>query len=36
MNIIEKVLFKYGLDLSVRAEALSIDIFVDIANNLTK
>ena len=32
---IESVLHKYGYDLSVRAEALSIDIFVDISNNLT-
>lgn len=31
---IEKVLNKYNLDLSVRAEALPIEIFVDIANNL--
>lgn len=31
---IEKVLNKYGFDSSVRAEALSIEIFVDIANNL--
>ena len=31
---IEEVLKKYNLDLSVRAEALPIDIFVDIANNL--
>lgn len=36
LSVIEKVLFKYGFDLSVRAEALSIDIFVDISNNLTK
>ena len=36
LSIIENVLSKYGYDLSVRAEALSIDIFVDIANNLTK
>lgn len=36
LSIIEKVLSKYGYDLSVRAEALGIDIFVDIANNLTK
>ena len=36
LNIIEGVLSKYGYDLSVRAEALSIDMFVDIANNLTK
>ena len=34
LNIIETVLNKYGYDLSVRAENLSIDIFVDIANNL--
>ena len=31
---IEKVLKKYNFDLSVRAEQLSIEIFVDIANNL--
>lgn len=31
---IQHVLFKYDLDLSVRAESLSIDIFADIANNL--
>lgn len=36
LEIIEKVLSKYGYDLSVRAEALSIDIFIDISNNLTK
>ena len=36
LSIVESVLSKYGYDLSVRAEALSIDIFVDIANNLTK
>jgi 16S rRNA (adenine1518-N6/adenine1519-N6)-dimethyltransferase len=36
LNIIESVLSKYGYDLSVRAEALGIDIFVDISNNLTK
>ena len=36
LDIIESVLSKYGYDLSVRAEALGIDIFVDIANNLTK
>ena len=36
LDIIEKVLRKYGYDLSVRAEALGIDIFVDISNNLTK
>lgn len=31
---VEEVLKKYNLDLSVRAEQLSIEIFVDIANNL--
>ena len=31
---INKVLNKYGYDVSVRAEQLSIDIFVDITNNL--
>lgn len=36
LDIIESVLSKYGYDLSVRAESLGIDIFVDIANNLTK
>ena len=36
LSIVESVLSKYGYDLSVRAEALSIDIFVDMANNLTK
>ena len=36
LSKIESVLGKYGYDLSVRAENLSIDIFVDISNNLTK
>ncbi len=31
---IEKILTKYDKDLSVRAEALPIEVFVDIANNL--
>lgn len=34
LMIIDNVLKKYDLDLSVRAEQLSIDIFVDIANNI--
>ena len=34
LNKIESVLKKYNFDLSVRAEQLSIDIFVDIANSL--
>ena len=32
--IIEKVLNKYGFDLSVRAENLSLDVYVDIVNEL--
>lgn len=36
LEIIENVLKKYNLDLSVRAEALSVDIFIDIANELNK
>ena len=31
---IELILKKYNMNLSVRAEAISIEIFVDIANNL--
>ena len=34
LDKISSVLAKYNLDLSVRAENLSIEIFVDIANNL--
>ena len=34
LKIIEQVLKKYNFDLSVRAEQLSIEVFVDIANNL--
>ena len=36
LDKIETVLKRYGYDLSVRAENLSIDIFVDIVNNLTR
>ena len=36
LDIIEDVLHKYGYDLSVRAEALGIEVFVDLANNLTR
>lgn len=36
LSIIEEVLKKYNFDLSVRAEHLSIEIFVDIANNLCR
>lgn len=34
LEIIEKILNKYGYDLSVRAEQLNLDIFVEISNNL--
>lgn len=34
LNKIEEILKKYNFDLSVRAEQLSLEIFVDIANNL--
>lgn len=34
LNKIEDTLKKYNLDLSVRAENISLEIFVDIANNL--
>ena len=36
LEIIENVLKKYNFDLSVRAEALSVDIFIDMANELSK
>ena len=34
LKVIEKVLNRYNLDLSVRAEKLSIEIFCEISNNL--
>ena len=34
LNIIKEVLSKHNLDLTVRAENLSLEIFVDIVNNL--
>ena len=34
LDIIEKVLNKYGFDLSVRAEDLKLEIFVQISNRL--
>lgn len=34
LNKIEEILKKYNYDLSVRAEQLDIDIFIDIANNI--
>lgn len=36
LNVIENVLSKYELDLTVRAEALDVGIFVEIANELKK
>ncbi len=36
LNLIADVLSKYELDLTVRAEALPVEIFVDIANELKK
>ena len=35
LDKIEKVLFKYGYDLSVRAENLSLEVFCDIENELS-
>ena len=35
LNKIEEVLFKYGFDLSVRAEMLPVNVFVDISNALS-
>lgn len=34
LSKVDEVLKKYGYDLSVRAEQLNIDIFIDISNNL--
>ena len=34
LNIVESVLNKYGFDLSVRAEQLDIEVFVELANSL--
>ena len=36
LDVIQKVLLKYGYDLNVRAEMLDVEIFVDIANSLMK
>lgn len=36
LKIIEDVLLKYGFDLGVRAESLSLEIFVEMANFLAK
>ena len=34
LKIVEEVLKKYGYDLSIRAENLSLEVFVDICNSL--
>ena len=34
LSLVEEVLNKYGFDLSVRAESLSLEVFVEIANKL--
>lgn len=34
LDVIEQVLKKYGFDLNVRAEQLSLEIFIDIANTI--
>ena len=36
LEVIEKVLVEYGFDLSVRAENLELEVFVDMANALSK
>ena len=36
LKIIEEVLKKYNKDLTVRAEELELDIFIDLANELFK
>ena len=36
LSIIENVLKQYGFDLSVRAENLELEIFVEMANRLVK
>jgi 16S rRNA (adenine1518-N6/adenine1519-N6)-dimethyltransferase len=36
LDLVEEVLKKYNLDLTVRAEAMPIEIFIEIANKLSK
>ena len=36
LDIVSEVLDRFGEDLSVRAEALSVDVFVELANALYK
>ena len=36
LKVVESVLQKYGYDLNVRAEALDVSIFIDLANELMK
>ena len=34
LNIVESILNNYGYDLSIRAENLQLDVFIDLANGL--
>ena len=36
LKVVESVLNKYGYDLNVRAEALDVNIFIELANELMK
>lgn len=36
LDVIERVLRKHGFDLSVRAEQLGLDVFIDIANEMSR
>ena len=36
LDIINEVLNKYNMDINVRAETLSLEIFIDVSNNLAK
>ena len=36
LEVIESVLKKYNYDLSVRAEALSLDVFIDMADSISE
>lgn len=36
LNIVESILNNYGYDLSIRAENLQLDVFIDLANGLYK
>ena len=36
LDVVAEVLSKYGFDLNVRAEMLSVEVFVDLSNALMK